>query len=85
MSKCTQCPSTIGDYTERDCGFPDCMGGWEEVYREANKTIDELVSNMDIIADKLSLGIGSDTPRKVMLDSATSLKALSTRHRRTKP
>lgn len=32
--KCTTCPNVVGDITERDCAFPDCSGGWEEVYLE---------------------------------------------------
>jgi hypothetical protein len=42
MKGCTQCPHVVGDYTERDCGFPDCMGGWEAVYKQQVNTIEEL-------------------------------------------
>lgn len=37
MSECPQCPHIVGDYTERDCGFPDCMGGWEEAYKNLSQ------------------------------------------------
>lgn len=26
MSRCKQCPNTVGDNYERDCSFPDCIG-----------------------------------------------------------
>lgn len=34
MSECTQCPHTVGDSYQRDCGFPDCVGGWEEAHKD---------------------------------------------------
>jgi hypothetical protein len=33
MAECTQCPHTVGDSYQRDCCFPDCVGGWEEAYK----------------------------------------------------
>ena len=34
MSDCTQCPHVVGDSFDRDCCFPDCSGGWEEVCKQ---------------------------------------------------
>jgi len=33
MSECKQCPHVVGDSYQRDCAFPDCIGGWEEAYK----------------------------------------------------
>jgi len=42
MSKCTQCPHAVGDSYQRDCAFPDCMGGWDEVYKDLANQFAEL-------------------------------------------
>lgn len=45
MSKqeCTQCPHVVGDIYERDCGFPDCIGGWEQAFISVNAKYNELL------------------------------------------
>jgi len=40
--KCTTCPHDVGDASERDCAFPDCSGGWEQVYLDSQERIAEL-------------------------------------------
>lgn len=47
MPECTQCPHIIGDYTERDCGFPDCMGGWESAYKAFQAELDRRVTEAE--------------------------------------
>ena len=31
---CKDCPHIIGDTYQRDCCFPDCVGGWEKAYED---------------------------------------------------
>lgn len=47
MSKYTQCPYIVGDSHQRDCEFPDCSGGWEEVYKDAIKEITRLRDDLN--------------------------------------
>jgi hypothetical protein len=45
---CKDCPHVIGDITERDCCFPDCVGGWESVYKSLqadNERLRESIRN----------------------------------------
>ena len=53
--KCTQCPHMVGDSYERDCGFPDCMGGWEEAYRDLRKELDASDAKLLAIVDALKI------------------------------
>ena len=41
MSKCTQCPNVVGDSYQRDCVFPDCVGGWQAAYEDLVKELAE--------------------------------------------
>ena len=54
MSTCKQCPHKIGDATERDCAFPDCIGGWEAAFMQAEGRNNDL---LDKLANLL-LGLG---------------------------
>jgi hypothetical protein len=42
---CQSCPHEVGDTYQRDCAFPDCIGGWKQAYKlreeSINKQIDE--------------------------------------------
>ena len=39
MSKCKDCPHIIGDTYQRDCCFPDCVGGWEKAYKDLSEEL----------------------------------------------
>lgn len=51
MSECKQCPHAIGDSTERDCCFPDCIGGWEAAFKTVVADRDELRVILDALRE----------------------------------
>lgn len=43
-----KCPC-VKDPLEQDCGFPDCCGGWEAVYRQAQEDIQRMRDGIRLI------------------------------------
>ena len=55
MMKCTTCPHEVGDATERDCAFPDCSGGWEQVHLDSQEQIADLERQLAVVTDERDL------------------------------
>ena len=71
--KCTTCPHEVGDATDRDCAFPDCNGGWEQVYLDSQEHIAELEQQLENLSTKVSKLTTEDDVRKIvaeMIDAA---------------
>ena len=46
-NKCKTCPHIIGDTYDRDCCFPDCVGGWEKAYSTLLSELPEWIPDSD--------------------------------------
>jgi len=64
MSDCTQCPHVVGDSFDRDCCFPDCSGGWEEVCKQLQAELQECKERLDQELDWDESQDGFKTARK---------------------
>lgn len=58
MSTCKQCPHKVGDAMQRDCAFPDCIGGWEAALLQVEERNNELSDKLANLL--LGLGIEPD-------------------------
>lgn len=52
--KCTQCPHEVGDSYQRDCAFPDCMGGWETAFRTVTSELRQQLTQARAVLKTIS-------------------------------
>ena len=48
---CNGC-GAFHDPSEHDCGFPDCVGGWENAYGDAVAERDKLKAMLDFMIER---------------------------------
>jgi len=74
MSECKQCPHVVGDTYQRDCAFPDCIGGWEEAYKQQVKKVQEQLQKVADWAMSQGLATGhADTLDELLLEMSSQM------------
>jgi len=74
MSECKQCPHVVGDTYQRDCAFPDCIGGWEEAYKQQVKKVQEQLQKVADWAMSQGLATGhADTLDDLLLELTSQM------------